>query len=142
VPAPAIGRGRIGGAKGVWRRRARDEAIAAPRDGLDESGCIGRVTEGVAQSLDRGVQPVFEIDECVGRPEAIAQLFPCDRLSPAFEQHCQDAKGLLAKINRRPVPAQLPGARVQLELAKPDARLGRQERSHGLRRGHLSMVEV
>jgi hypothetical protein len=45
---------------------------------LDESRILGRVTKRVAESVDRGVQPVIEVHERIGRPQLLAQQFSGD----------------------------------------------------------------
>ena len=47
---------------------------------------ICRIAERPPNLLDRGVEPVLEIDEGVGFPEPFAQFLPGHDLARAFEQ--------------------------------------------------------
>ena len=64
----------------------RNEPIAAACQRLNERWGISRIAKRPPDLLDRGVEPVFEIDEGVGFPEPFAQFLPGDDLARAFEQ--------------------------------------------------------
>jgi len=51
-----------------------NEAIASPCKRLDEDGRFRRFAQRIAQSLDRGIQAVIKVDECVCRPKPATQF--------------------------------------------------------------------
>ena len=59
----------------------RNEAVAAPGDGLNEAGRLCRVAQRFAQAVDDGVQAVLEVDERAVRPEPLAQLLAGDQVA-------------------------------------------------------------
>ena len=48
----------------------RNEPITATCESFDESRIVGGIAQSIAQTFDRGVETMFEIDERVRRPEA------------------------------------------------------------------------
>ena len=75
----------------------RDETIATSSDSLDEPRARRRITQRIANSVDRFVYAVVEIDEGLGGPQSIAKLFSRNCLAWPFEKHRQDPKRLLLK---------------------------------------------
>src|SRR6266496_5278638 len=55
-----------------------DEAVAATGNGFDEAGTFGGIAEGLADLVDRLVEPVVEIHERVGRPECLLKFLSTD----------------------------------------------------------------
>jgi hypothetical protein len=76
-----------------------DEPIAAFRQCLNQPRLIRGVAEGFADAINRLVQPSIEVDEGVRRPQALLKGFARDQLPGLVEQHRQDLKGLLRKMN-------------------------------------------
>ncbi|HSU66315.1 MAG TPA: hypothetical protein VLJ39_05570, partial [Tepidisphaeraceae bacterium] len=103
----------------------RDEAVSDAGNGFDVAGRVCRVTESVAKFLDALVQSVIEVDEDVGRPEALTELFTGDDVSGGFEQDRQEAKGLLRQPDDPTISGELRGRRVKLEQAKANGPPGR-----------------
>ena len=64
----------------------RNEAVAAPRHGLDEAWRLGRIAQRLAQAVDDGVQTVLEVDERAVRPESLAQLLARDQIAGPLQQ--------------------------------------------------------
>jgi hypothetical protein len=54
-----------------------DEAVAAPRQSLDEARLLGIVPQRLAQFLDGRVDAVVEIDKGASRPKPALQFFSC-----------------------------------------------------------------
>jgi hypothetical protein len=48
-----------------------NKAIAAPGNGLYEARFVGGVFQGLAQTVDRGIESVREIYEGIARPKAL-----------------------------------------------------------------------
>ena len=65
-------------------------AVAATRDGLDEARVLGGVVERLTQLVYGAVEPVVEVHEGVGRPQADTELVPCDQLARTLEERAQD----------------------------------------------------
>ena len=90
------------GGDAVFRRTDRhdrgNEAIAQPRQGLDEARRLGRVAERIAQLHHRDVDALLEFDVGAARPEARAQRPPAKRSRPA------------ARASRRGSDTAAPGA--------------------------------
>jgi hypothetical protein len=103
----------------------RDEAVSDAGNGFDVAGGVCRVAESVAKLLDGLVQSVIEVDENVGRPEALTELFTSDDVSGRFEQDRQEAKGLLRQPDDPTISGELRGRRIELEQAKANGLPGR-----------------
>src|SRR5215469_9320168 len=67
-----------------WRLDGCDKAVAVTRKGFDEPRVIRRVRQGFAQAFDRCVQAVFEIDECICRPQLTLYLLAGHDLTGVF----------------------------------------------------------
>jgi len=96
-----------------------NEAIPAPGNRLNEEGILGRIAEGIAQLIDRGIQAVVVIDKCIFRPEPLPQLFarhqvagPLDEMQKDFKRLALQARALLALF------AQFAGFAVQFVQAE------------------------
>jgi len=75
------------------------KAVAATSQGFDETGVFCRVAQGVAETLDGGVETVVEIDKGVGWPQAGAEVFACDDLAGALKEHGQNPEGLVLEVD-------------------------------------------
>src|SRR2546429_9810194 len=74
------------------------KAVAATSQGFDETGVFCRVAQGVAETLDGGVETVVEIDKGVGWPQAGAEGFACDDLARALKEDGQKPEGLVLEV--------------------------------------------
>jgi len=68
----------------------RHKAIATPGNGFNEAGILSRITESFAKALDGIVQPLFEVDEGVGRPEALPEFLSRYDLTGIFQQDLEN----------------------------------------------------
>ena len=75
------------------------KAVAATSQGFDETGVFCRVAQGVAETLDGGVETVVEIDKGVGWPQAGAEVFASDDLAGALKEHGQNPEGLVLEVD-------------------------------------------
>jgi hypothetical protein len=80
-----------------------DKAVSAARDGLDIARPVGIVEKCLAQALDSAVQPVVEINESVGGPEAFAQKVACDQFTRMLEEVYQYLDGMAPQFELDPV---------------------------------------
>ena len=115
----AANRGRIGNSD------VSEEAVSATSNGFDEAGTLGGVAEGLTNFVDRLVEPVVEIHECVRGPEFLLKFLATDDLAGVLEQHRQNLEGLLLKPDSQAALAQFASAKIHLENPKtePPARL-------------------
>jgi hypothetical protein len=83
---------------------------------------LGRIPECLPQLIDRGVEAVVEVDECIRRPDLRAELFPSDDLPRSSQQYLQDKKRLFLQLDPRALLAKF--ARAQVDLKNPKAQQG------------------
>ena len=101
-------------------RDRRDEPIAAPRHGFDESRVVGGVVERLAELADGAVQPDLEFDERVRGPEHASQFFAGDHFTGTAQQLLQDLEGLIGQPDLQAMATQLAGVGVELEHAEAE----------------------
>ena len=87
---------------------------------LDELGCVGRVAQGIAQALDRRIQPALEVHIGVGRPKPLAQLVARDQLAGVLEQEGQNLQRLVREVSAPAALPKLTRPQVQLEDSESD----------------------
>ena len=75
------------------------EAIPPARQGFDKTGIVRAVTERFAQFVDGFVESVLEVDEGVGGPEPVLQLFAGDHLAWPFKEYRQHFKRLAVELD-------------------------------------------
>jgi hypothetical protein len=73
----------------------RNEAITALGNCLYEARLVGGIPEALAQSGDRAVQAVIEIDVGVRRPEFLSELFTGYYFAGALKEPKQNTAGLI-----------------------------------------------
>src|SRR5271155_3340589 len=82
----------------AWRRFRRvdtaEEAVAPPRNGLDEARVVRIISQRIAQPFDGGVKAVVEIAEVAAWPKFAAKFLPGNHLAGMLEQHAQDLERL------------------------------------------------
>jgi hypothetical protein len=88
-------------------RHLCDKPVAVFGDGLDVNRRPGEITQSFAQLHDGCAQTVIEVDEGVGWPKSLAQLFAGNDLSGTFEELNQDEERLFSQLDGRAIPAQL-----------------------------------
>src|SRR6266849_11037518 len=76
-----------------------EEAIATARQGFHESRIFRRITQRLPQLIYCLIQAMIEIDERVGRPKLAAQFLPSNYLAGLLQQHRQNLKRLLLKLD-------------------------------------------
>jgi hypothetical protein len=64
-----------------------DKSVAAPRQGFNESRCVGGVAQHLPKPGDRVVQSVVEIDKCVSRPNLGVKVFARYQIARAPQQN-------------------------------------------------------
>jgi hypothetical protein len=102
----------------VRRQDRGDEPVTAPGDRFDETRCLCRIPERLAQPADGCVQASVEIDERAFGPQPDNQLLARDDLAGFFEQRLKNAKGLLLQLDPNALLPQFPSIHIQLEWAK------------------------
>jgi hypothetical protein len=66
-------------------RHRRYEPVAPPRHGFDIAGLAGVIVQYVAQSVDRFVERLIEIDKRILGPDPFFQLFTGDDFAGALD---------------------------------------------------------
>jgi hypothetical protein len=98
----------------------RNEAVATTRQGLNEAGAFRRVAEGFAKAGDGAVQAMIEIDEGVGRPNPLPQLFLGHYLAGVFDEDCENLERLFLQLDPDSPLAQFAGLEVQFKNPELD----------------------
>ena len=70
------------------------------------------------QLPNRRVQPVIEVDEGVGWPQALTHGLACDHFARPLEEQYQELKRLVLQPELDPGPAELTAFEVELERAE------------------------
>ena len=104
------------------RLRRRNEAVAAPGNGLDEAGRLRGIAQRFAQAVDDGVQTVLEVDERAVRPEALAQLLARDQIPGPIQQLDQHFERLFLQADEHARLAQLARCRSSSKLLNRSGR--------------------
>src|SRR5215469_8738094 len=125
--------GASGNGRGIIKQATdwSNKAISAPRQSLYESWILSLIGQYFTQPLYRSVDAVVKINECVGRPELIAQFITRHRLTRMGEQQSQYLEGLLLDLQLDPILAKL--ARSKIEFEDSETICGSGLRCHGLR---------
>jgi len=97
----------------------RNESIAESRERFDVPRTLGGIAENDAQAIRCRVETSFEVDEDIRGPEPFAQLIACHDLARPLQKGVQELEGLALQSDFDTVFAQLAGARIELEDAKP-----------------------
>jgi hypothetical protein len=95
-----------------------DEAVPAPRNGFHKAGTLRGVAEGLADFVDRFVEPVVEIHEGIGGPELLLQFLSRYYLAGVIDQHGQHLKRLLLDFDLQSMFSEFTGTEINLEDAK------------------------
>ena len=94
------------------RNDRRDKAIPAARQRLHKARLRGGILENLANLVDRSSQTAIEVDKSVRRPKLLTDLFPCNQLSRAFQEHDEQLKRLRLQAQSYSLFSQL--ARMQI----------------------------
>lgn len=111
----------------------RNKPVPAFRHRLDETGPVGCVVERGAQFFYGCIQPVVEFDKRICRPQPLAQFFARHDLPGAFQQHGENAEGLLLDFDRHAKLSQFSAFQVCLEDTEPGTGRSFCWRGHGFR---------
>src|ERR1700722_2659569 len=81
------------------------KAVAAAWDGFDEARAFGGITQSVANLVDRFIEAVVEVDECVRGPKTLLEFLAGYDIAGPLNQHRQNADWLLLQANAQAVLA-------------------------------------
>ena len=81
---------------------------------------VGVVPQGFAQPVHGLVQAAIEIDDNIGRPKTLLQLFARHDLAWTLDEGNQYLKGLLLEFDAHTLLAQLTRSEVDLEDTETD----------------------
>ena len=99
----------------IDRREWSQEAVPTAGQGFDEAGIVGGVAEGFAQFIDGGTKAVIEVDDRVGAPETLLDLFAGNHFAGFFQEESEYAKGLSLNPDPGSGFTQLTGGKIRLE---------------------------
>jgi len=103
------------------RAHVGDEAVPAPRDGLDEARAARAVAERLAHLRDAEVQVALEIDEPAIVPDVLAELVARHEYAVVGDEQAECLQRLTGQVDQATLPAKLARHVVQLEHAeRPD----------------------
>ena len=72
--------------------------ISPAGDGLDKTGILSAVAQGVPEPADGRIETVVEVDKGVCGPQPALQLFPRNHFSRSFEQQGKNLEGLFLQF--------------------------------------------
>jgi hypothetical protein len=104
--------------RSLQRVNRGDEPVAYSRQCLDVPWVVGRIAENCPQLLDGAIQPVFEVDERIRRPQPVLQLVPRYNLFGTFEKDDEDGERLSWQPDPNTVFPQLAPGGIQFEHAE------------------------
>ena len=123
LPTMRFRRSRFGRRHNTAIRRycnLRNEAVSPSREGFNVARRLGIVVKHLAQLLDVGIQAVFEIYECIFRPEVLAQFFAGDQFARTLQQKRKNGDGLALQLKLGAVLVQLGRLAVELKRSETD----------------------
>ena len=91
-----------------------NETAAAARKRLDKAGLLVRIAECAAESLNRCVHAMLEIDEGVGGPKALLQFFSGQEFARMFQQQRENLEGPASETDFATVLAEFAGAKIDM----------------------------
>ena len=98
------------------------------RNGFDKTRVFRRVAQGFAQSADRVIQTVFELDERFLGPEPFLKLLSGDDFPGMLEESEQNLQRFFVQFDSDALLAQLPCRRIHFERAETHRGLWRGSR--------------
>ena len=99
-----------------------DEPVSPPGEGFNVTGAGGRVSKGLADFVDGRVEAVVEIDEGIGGPEFLLQVFARNDFASALEQQCQNLERLALQAEFHAALTQFTRGEIyNRRVAAPDA---------------------
>lgn len=99
----------------VCRLNGRQKPVPHPRHRLDVARLLSRIAQPIAQSIDRDVKTMVELDESTVRPEPATQVFSAPQTARLLEQAKQNLQRLTLKPDLDSGLAEFPRLSVQLE---------------------------
>jgi hypothetical protein len=97
-----------------------DKAITAARNSFDEPGIGGIVAQSLSKLVNGCVQPMFELDEGVFRPERTAQVLASHNGPSCREEQYEDTERLFLQTDSGTSLSQFHSLDVKLEDAEPE----------------------
>jgi hypothetical protein len=92
---------------------------------LDEPWVLGVIPQRLAQFIHGGVNAVFKVNEGIGGPELLLDLFPRHHFAGPPEERGQNLEGSFLQLDLVALVAHLTRSKVNLEFPNPDARRSR-----------------
>ncbi len=105
----------------VMFRYRRQKAVSAPMQRLNIARRFGGISERRTQFRHGFVEAAIEVDERVGGPKLLTQLFPGYELARTLQQQREDLERLFLEFDSDAVLAELGGTKIRLINAKPQS---------------------
>src|SRR5277367_2168633 len=93
-----------------------DEPVSLAGDGLDKARLLSIIPEHLPDPADGGIDAVVGVEENTLSPDPFDDLFPCNELSPVFNQEKEQLHGHRLELDGNPGRAQFVGSQIQLEI--------------------------
>jgi hypothetical protein len=93
-----------------------------PGQCLDVSRVLDVIAQRLAQLIHSGVNAVFEVNESIGGPESLPDLFPGDHFAGALKERCENLERPFLKLDLDVVMPQFTATKVSFEVPDPEAR--------------------
>jgi len=91
-----------------------DETIAAARKRLNETRLLVRIAKRAAQSLNRRVHAMLEIDEGIGGPKTFLQILSSEEFARVLQQQSENLEGPTGETDLATVFAQFASAKINV----------------------------
>src|SRR3954471_10008640 len=101
----------------LFRGDLPNKPVSAPGKSLNEPRIARGISQRLANLVDGCVEPMFEVDERVRWPEALAKLFARDQVSRTSKQRRQNLERFLLELQPMTLPSQLSAAKVSFVVA-------------------------
>ena len=121
--------GRLGAAR-PWVHRT-DKPIPVPGQRLDVVGILRVVAQCLAESQDRRVDAVLEVDKGVDGPEFLLEFFPRHHFPGMFEECSENLEGPFTKLYLFAVAPKFARPNINLEVGEANVSIADCRCSHG-----------
>jgi len=102
-----------------------DKTIPTPWQRLDEPWVLGVIPQRLTQFIHGGVNAVFKINEGIGGPELLLDLFPRHNFPGPLEEHGENLEGSFLQLDLVAIMAEFTPSKVNFELPDPYAHRSR-----------------
>jgi hypothetical protein len=120
-----------GGGAARLRFHRPNKSISVPGQGLDVAGILRVVAQCVAESQDRRVDAMLEVNESVSRPEFLLEFFPRYDFPGMFEECGENLERPFTQLDLVAAVPKLARPKINLEVAETNVSIVANKRRHG-----------